>query len=148
VGWERVAAAGVQVNWIRKTEDAWIGWLLLRTLRRRRRREPRLRSGRRALHFFRVAGRCTTLRRDDESQGFVLAFWAPAAGLFQGQWTSRRSPPVFRRAWRGGCRWDAATASEESVRSGAAQGPFICLDEKIMTRALHAAGPLEYCVAI
>jgi hypothetical protein len=73
VGWERIAAAGVQVNWIRKTEDAWVGWLLLRTLRRRR-REPRLRSGRRALHFFMVAGRCTfyvPCDNDDESQGFV-----------------------------------------------------------------------------
>ena len=69
--------------------------------------------------FVPVAGRCTTLRRDDESQGFVLAFWAPAAALFQDQGTSRRSPPVFRRAWRGGCGWNAATASEESVRSGA-----------------------------
>lgn len=36
----------------------------------------------------------------------------------------------------------------QRARRASGQGPFICLDEKIMTRALHAAGPLEYCVAI
>jgi hypothetical protein len=74
--------------------------------------------------FVPVAGRCTTLRRDDESQGFVLAFWAPASApsghrllhFFRVRGRRETIPAGVPASLRGGCGWNAATASERAER--------------------------------
>jgi hypothetical protein len=105
------------------------------------------------------AGRCTfsgspgaalftyTLRRDDESRGFV-----PGAGCctFSGSVDVETIPagvPASLERWvrvRVGVGCSDSERGSGQVRGGS--GAFY--NERIMTRALHAAGPLEYCVAI
>jgi hypothetical protein len=94
---------------------------------------------------------------DDESQGFVPVAgrctfsWSPGAALFTYlATTTTRAKASFRArctfSGSGGVKTIAAgvpaslerwvrvgCGDSERIRSRAAQGPFICLDEKIMT---------------
>ena len=91
--------------------------------------------------FVPVAGHCTTLRREPRLRSGLLG---AGCWTFSGSVDVETIPAGVPASLE---RWVRVECGDSERGEHQVRG-LICLDEKIMTRALHAAGPLEYCVAI